>query len=504
MGEHRIHRTRLKFGLWAVFGGFSWGCRFRRFKSIQGRIRGLQRLVWVAVFCLLWGMLPGGIARAEGNLTNDGKSMDDPYGICEEIPPSFEGVEYYDCAIPYDMTHREIGGYAVKVLDVNPDKPYLSWGSVMPESRKDTFVGVYVNYENAYEQPCFNDAGVRAEKEPDTGCFRLVKDGVYFYETAVQMFFLRGLKDENGNPCGYFPASHRGQIIDLILTDGTVIHFVLSDINSIHHTNCGPPEGKLWEVIWEFAPTDYPQYSNIVSALAGNCIELRGDKSACCRAFAEKYNIGNGEGQNRIAYYRMYNASITDGNTKLVTTSSAAKEIAYNVSDVGDAFMKKPGGSSSYGPQSGLISEEDLLGMPKPGKDNHRIPSLENRDALALMEQYKVATITEALALQTEIEHQESIRVGISFFGIALSVWSMIVISGIILDRANTLFDISFVRLFTFGIVNHNPYTGEGVKSNSLKIVVSMGIVLAVGLFLISGSVFRFMSWIVVGLSKIF
>ena len=261
---------------------------------------------------------------------NDGKPISNPYGKVSSIPPSYTGVDYYDCYVPYSLTCQQLGGYRIKELVVStvtypPMADAIKRQKVAnhPASRGDYIYPDLSTYVTATES--------------STNCRLAVKNDsngrqVQFYLTAVQPFFLRRSigRGAPSSTSGYFPYSiaNRGQLIDVILTDGTCIHVVLNDINSVPHTNCGNNEAGSAN----FATTQYNQYHNIISCVGGNSLELThtGDATTALDAFSNKYGLGKWgvNGSNDIAFYRVYNKKISDSFT---LTNSAYGGLSYSI-----------------------------------------------------------------------------------------------------------------------------------------------------------------------------
>ena len=278
---------------------------------------------------------------------NNGQPRNNPYGKVTQLPSSFRGVDFYDCAIPYKLTNEQLGGYRLtNYYDPTPGQQ-AAYGP-MPTEIKGMRVANFVNIEARYNYPktlqAAIDSGLISRNyDKDMHCYYLAKDGIRFYEMAVQPFFLRRSVG-TGYPSstdGYFPfdTSNRGQIIDVILTSGKCIHFVLCDINSVLHTNCSDMSHDRGDT--DFAPTNYHQYHNIISAFSGNTIEILGQgqpdwgddyENYTNRKFARKYNLGiwGINGSADIAFYRVYNRRIQDSGI-LEVTESRMKNIDYDI-----------------------------------------------------------------------------------------------------------------------------------------------------------------------------
>ena len=258
---------------------------------------------------------------------NNGQPRDNPYGKVTSIPPSFSGVDYYDCYVPYALTNQQLGGYSTQnIVDAGVTYP------PMPDAIKRQRVANHPASRGTYVYSTIPSVSY----ETDTKCAISTKadrNGIStkFYLTAVQPFFLRRSVGTGTPTDGYFGYStaNRGQLIDVILTNGKCIHVVLNDVNSVAHTNCGNNQAGTSQ----FASTNYNQYHNITSAVQGNTLELthQGDAVTALNAFSNKYGIGTWgvNGTYDVAFYRVYNAKITTGFT-LASPSYAG--VAYDIS----------------------------------------------------------------------------------------------------------------------------------------------------------------------------
>lgn len=423
-------------------------------------------------------------AYADG-LSNDGKAMDNPYGTCN-TPSSFKDVEYYDCAIPYELTPNDIGGYATKVLAyTTPD-----YNFVMSDETKKKKLGYYVNrYSDAESEGNGKGKGTYSYEE-DTGMKILTCNGVKFYLTAVQGFFL-GVEQKYYS---YSP-ENRGQLIDVILKDGTIIHFIVGSVNADAHTNGGPKETSLWNVQYEYSDLKLKQYKNLYSAASGNQLEVFG-KSDCTIKFAKKYNISK---ENPIAYYRVYHKKTSDN---FEAVSEEAKNVAY-----GSSAIDTSSNGSSHVDSNGneITPEKDLTGMPEPSKLSQMQEKVElsKRDNLSIGEQYAVSSVGEGIELNNKADALDLARRFVSFIGLCLLAYANVLFFAMWLDKINTFVDLSIVKLVTFGAIDYDPNNedkrGKSRYTSSTKMIFAVVMLFLIGLLLISGSIFvglsRFVYW---------
>ena len=58
---------------------------------------------------------------------NNGQPRSNPYGKITTIAPSFSGVDYYDCYVPYALTNEQLGGYSIaNIVDGSDTYPPMA------------------------------------------------------------------------------------------------------------------------------------------------------------------------------------------------------------------------------------------------------------------------------------------------------------------------------------------------------------------------------------------
>lgn len=430
-------------------------------------------------------------------MDNDGNEMAVPYGD-SKLPSSFVDCDYYDCYVPYNLTPGDIGGYANGVTAY----VYSTYNYSMTSAYPDRVNQKFANLVNGYKPMKDTFMGCKVIGEGDTN-LQIVNDanGGQYYMMAIQEFFYNfgGLSMDTSS----FPdwGSNIGQLVDVVLTDGTVIHFCIVDNNSSSHTNGGPAEEKLWNVQYRFADMVKPQYTHLFHAANGNTIEIAGiSNGAGVQAFRDKYGMFlNG---NQIAYYRMYNAKINNAPKR---SDSAGNSVCYNLGGITISSN-----STSLSSSSSLVAEWELEGMPEKSKMSlsQTALTLPSKSNLTIGEAYSVSLTKQNIELAREADAYDKARVCLVFIGLVLITYAMLLFISMIFDRVNTFLDFSLVKVVTFGKLEYSPYEkdiGNGVgRSNTSKLVISIVVVLVVGMFLVSGSILPFMSNIIYSFSKKF
>ena len=453
-------------------------------------------------------LLPEGVQAL--TIDNDGKAKDKPYGD-SKLPKSYVDVDYYDCYLPYNVTIGEIGGYSDSIVWYNyPSNPYnWSMKEKYPNYIKQKFTARCMYEGDALTASCLKNVLSRIgykslSMEKEGSHLNVVTDanGNKYYITAVQDFFWNfgGLMEGKDS----FPKECKvGQLFDVILTDGTVIHFVVGDSNATAHTN-GGPGSRQDGITYGFAPMKLKQYKNLFSACNGNCLELWGNRG-CTTEFKKKYNLYDeheNESGNKIAYYRMYNAMLKDSPKR---ESSVGTDVSYKLG-VNGVSSSSEGGSSS----STIVAEWELAGMPEKSQitEQQSDIKLPDRSGLSVGENYSVSIIKDNLAIDREASIFDKVRIFIVFLGLILITYAVFLFVAMVFDMINVFFDISLVKILTFGLLEYCPYEKElgnaTGKTNTSKLVISITVILLVGMFLVSGGILSVMSNIMYTFSKKF
>lgn len=455
-----------------------------------------QKIIWFYKILLLVVLILLPSIRVDAvTLDNDGNARENPYGD-SKIEKSYSDLDYYDCYVPYNLSPEKIGGYSTGVLAYT----YETYNYSMKSHYPDRIANKFSYLVNGYQPMGSPYRGCNIESE--NGMQVLVdKNGNKYYMMAIQEFFycFPGIKEDASFPKW---GSQNGQLVDVILTDGTVIHFVIVDANDSAHTNGGPKEESLWNVQYEFSKLKINQYKHLFHAAYGNMIELAGVSwGAGVSEFMEKYNMSL-DG-NQVAYYRMYNGYIDDLPKR---NNGIGKETSFNLGNVSISGGTSGNDSDNTG-TSEIVSEWELTGMKgldKKLKDNQSEVILPTNSDLSIKEQYSVALSGENIALEKYSSYIDIVRVIVVFIGLCLVLLGVFLIVALIFDKANNFIEISLVNIVTFGLLKYsdekNTKRDSGYAS-ATKIIIIVAVVMTIGLLLISGSVLPFtmkaIEWVV-------
>lgn len=434
-------------------------------------------------------------------IDNDGKERkkESCYGD-SKLPSSYEGVEYYDCYLPYNLTCGEIGGYSNGVIAYTYSTYNYSMQSYYPQRIDQKFT----YHVNGYA-PNARVTGTSISRDLETGaCLYTDSNGNQYYGTAIQYWFY----DTSLAKIGW--GSQNGQLVDVILTDGTVIHFVITDANAEAHTNGGPMESSLWNVQYSFADLKLSQYKNIYHAAFGNCIELTpwGTYGVGIDGFQKKFGLS--EDGNQIAYYRLYNAKVSDnvGRKSGVPRSTSFNLGKVKVSESSSGNTKE---SNSVLDSPFIKDELDLHGMPEKGliSDNQsevKIPGQSSNDSgLTAYQMLSVVSVRENMKMSLKEKIFYYLRILVVSLGLSLLMYIPLLVVCWLFDRINTFFDISLITLITFGMLKPTKDEEKSGEVISVKRLVRICIVcFLASVFLISGGVYALISRVLEFMSKYF
>lgn len=236
--------------------------------------------------------------------SNDGYAREYSNIFTKTIIPATWDAEYYDIAIPYNLTYEDIGGIAI---DVESKKAVYNYTSAQFATR---YVGSRIQQEHL--QLPNNLAGEDREVVTDcSGVDTYSWHGKNLYAIALpKSLFPKALTEQGFY--GFSRFRDIGVLADLILTDGTFINCVVIDGIGEGHSN-GVTEG------WTASSTDtaqdgvryylnemkLPQYAEFFHAASCHTVELSGD----IKAFIEYYGFDN---DVRISYIRIYKYSMLE------------------------------------------------------------------------------------------------------------------------------------------------------------------------------------------------
>ena len=452
---------------------------------------------------------------------NDGKekSADEVFKD-SGITSSFKDVEYWDCAVPYELSFGDIGGYQVKTR-YNVDAQGHSM-SPMASSVQKQKVGSVILYEthvgsdfgvthlgNVYQKMV--DAGKKVGKFDvcdENGMAKYInKQGVEFYFTAVQpWFFANGVWKEKLKGAKKFAGTYGsgtigwGEIFDVILTDGTCIHFVYADTNAAEHTN-----GMTKQYESYAAELKLKQYKNLFGAEGGHMLEVwLGHGSSGLDKFKKATGL---DGKKKIAYYRFYNKSMIDDVEP--ADENAKKVVSSVTSGEGDPYSgnganNKKNEELNAVAVNGFYSEEALSNYVKLHEAYLTdMINNANRDSLG---QEDLSNLSNWNMNKSEDKGEGFVikvtRKITMILGVILTVYAVLIYIAFWFDRTNIFMDIDVLGILTFGRMsaimddtdsNYKRDMGDRGKKlyvDSKSITKIILLVVSFGALIISGVIF--------------
>lgn len=456
-------------------------------------MRKITRLIYfmsIAIFAIL-----GTYSNTYAD-SSKGKPIDKVYTNCG-IPTPYKGVKFYDCQIPYSITYKELGG-----IDVN-----------MPDSTKTSKVGTAFIRESCHNSRLSNGNlvlgnckmgakhlpdGVSVKDEGDY-CIATDKLGQKYYIAAIGQWCRKATKSEEDK--GY--KVQGAQLFDVILTDGTIIHCVEGDNFGWGHS-VGCENTGQDNVNYTRTEMKYPQYKGMCHANGGQLLELWQPIGKAANLFNKKYNISSANKDNKIAYMRMYNKNIGQATNRGHKALSCKSDGSFSEDSDGGGSGMSTGGKF-------MVSEWELEGMPSKSKltGNQSDIELADRSGLGLAEVYTVDKIGDDITMKNKALTFDKARILISFIGLVLIMYSVLMFVAMIFDKANTFIEFSMVSFLTLGKLKYSAYENDSRinkkgSSNTSKLLISTVVILIVGMVIVSGAIWNGMSNIVYEFSQKF
>lgn len=432
------------------------------------------------------------VEATEYKIDNDGKkrAADKVYGD-SKLPVSFKDVEYYDVYLPYLLTPKDIGGYSIggnggAMTSYVLEHP--AYTQVMREYSNN------VPYYNQQTGQKADASSFSYEKDTGMSIYTDKKTGTKYYITVIQPIFYKYEKhfwDVQGE---WY--SGLGGVIDVILTDGTVLHFTSADINAAIHTNGGGganPDG----IYYNKAKMKLDQYACSFQAMGGNSLEIWGSDNNACMKFREKYGLTE-DGGVHIAYYRMYNKKVTESP---VPVNDKVKKVSYKLgastvrgNSAGGDDVEKTGNLVISG---GFKPETEYANPVVLSEDAITLPTFNDLEA---SDRVTVKEWTDDIAFRQWANQHSMIRQVIALLGILIVIYSALLYIAYQFDCINNIVEWEMLRTITFGHLVISPDQNESTyKSTTIrgqKTVVHKDIIficilgITFGVLILSGKLF--------------
>lgn len=400
----------------------------------------MKKITGLLVSLLILLSVPINVHAASG--VNNGNAYDDPFGN-SGISSSLGGdAKYYDFYVPYNLTLKDIGGYATSVTYSDSSK-FKGWGDgSLP---KDEDLAKHPYNLNRQENKGSTWLGLDVKIDPNTDFEYVEKNNGKFYIASLGkcLFNYSALKDE-----GFFEfsvLSQTGVLYDVILKDGTIIHFATGDGMGTPHTLNDTSDSVTSSgqdgVSISFSTLKMKQYKNLLHALRPNQLLECFCNTGALDKFISYYKISE---SNPIMYIRMYNKTLKDGDFTINSgfNDFMGKADTNNLNFNNSQYMK------------GYYSEMDLGTWNKLAEQNIQADLLDNanRDNLNSNELNNL----ENWENNIEQDSQEGgfiywARRIVSIFGIILIIWIILIYIAYWFDKLNNIVDFDLLLILTFG-----------------------------------------------------
>lgn len=304
---------------------------------------------------------------------NSGHIMTNPYGD-SGLPPFLDECDYYDCYIPYKKTLEQIGGYCVDAAGIELTVEdagreavadnYRFLPSDLVYSRVGDTVGVVDESSIKYKSSTKDELGMPVFVDEAGNEYYGIKATKFLYNDE-------GVSED-------WSYDRVGQLVDVILTSGEVVHCVICDLEWASLTNGWTVESDL-EDIGAQREMNYYQYSSLFSDSEGWVLSMVGSEEDVSR-FCDRAGLSpsNEESDNHISYIRVYSERIDTNLEERVNT------------DVWDSYGANIVFEESYdeGSASGVGSVPSVYSSLGMDNDETQIPLQFSDETQKIVEEH--------------------------------------------------------------------------------------------------------------------
>ena len=409
--------------------------------------------------------------------SNDGKVKDKDHLFGDSGAPArytMDGAEYYDVAVPYNTSIKHIGGYATSATTENKSYHYI--GSTNDWANKQN--GLFNVYNDGPGGLSYISSKYTNFAYDDNagGLSYVMADGVKFYCAGIgQGLYANsawGLKvNKNGEPNwdavlsevlnGKYPA-RAGMFFDLLLKDGTQIHFVACDfIGAVH--SIGGADTKQDGITYTHSKLNCKQYLTMWHCDSPwHMVECSAKKGSSRDTIREKLGISK---DNPVMYIRIWKASLNkdsghitvasgmkDGTSKGSALSDAADGSNPDKKEVSDQYMK------GYYDESELSAWTKIINESYIGYKSVTRNELNQSDLSSLSR-------WEKNVKYDDLENHGVFHIFRWLFmvmAILMMIWSVLLYCAYWMDKVNPFcLPFSFVSILTLGRLETAPTEEE-------------------------------------------
>lgn len=429
----------------------------------------------------------------------DGELMSEPFGDCGAKPTLAEPAKYYDFLVPFTITRDQIGGWAITATSTGGNPVYVNRFNLENNTKRAQCKLGCEHSFNLQGHKGSSWLGHAVLVDSNTGAQYIEMNGLKMYIASLPsgLFNYSG-RDKLGIHA-WSMLSATGVLYDVVLKDGTVIHFATGDGAGNGHTNGGPPSQQDG-VQYGFNELKQGQYKNIFHACDPmHTFEMFMAEGSNLSDFTNYYNIGD---SNPVVAVRLWSATVKDGN---FTVNEGCGELSFGGSSLN---LQSGSGENSTNPQflKGYYDEMDLAAWSYLSGES----VIEFKDRSDLDQ----SDLTGLYNWENNIESNKFslirlIRYIISFMGIMFITWGSFFYLGYWFDRINPIIPVRMVNLLSFGKLEVAPDEREcnfrmsDIGKGKLKtinhwIAVEIALMaIGFGTLLVSGWAYKLIAWLI-------
>ena len=399
--------------------------------------------------------------------SNDGNIKKDPF-MDSGAPTRYSNGKYYDIAVPYNTKIMDIGGMATggtvdqgSAYKIDPFVDNLL-------TQNCCFLRENSSFREAEVFSHINSTNKQYANDQNTGLNYYVVDGVKYYLAGIGQgcYAYSGWAaycDENGSWQASDllyngTPSYSGLLFDLILKDGTQLHFVVGDfIGYAHSVGCS---GKQDGISYERTDMKYTQYKAMWHCKnTAHMVEYFGDKGTTDTRTA----LGISD-SNPVLYMRIWDMSLSKGG---VQCKSGMEELTNS----GEALSTASSGDGSSTDINGTTDENGQVINPQFMKGAYSESQLSSFSTLCETSLEAASssslTVDEVYTLNNWKNNLDSslkdtvlvtwMRRIVMWLGILFSIWMIFLYLAYWFDRVNIFFEFSLLELVSLGRLRVSP-----------------------------------------------
>lgn len=431
------------------------------------------------------------------DINNNGAEKENAYGRNTSYSSAYSDISNYtDIYYPYSLSLADIGGCAEAVVRVSSTGAPPKMETNVRNSRAGDTIGEVLS---ASAKGSFSDFTTSV----DNGIWIYTdKHGNQYYGISVTPFIVRSMATDSQN----IESAFSGKLIDIVLTDGTVIYCVgVTTSYTQKNTNGGENGHPTTDggATHNFNALKKTQYQNMFEDLKGYVFGLNVNMSSGVQSFVSKYGIGS---RTHIAFIRVYGDSQSTGKYSDVQGERANKGVSTTYTAVGSGSTQSQTvamGNNDLSIVGGsMVTEDNLVGMPSQwsATDSQSAVNVATRDGLSKGEISSVGLIGENINLKKKTSVLDIERTIATFAGLALMLYGFVIVLALLFDKVNTFLEVSMVSMVTFGAMKYSPSAEEGMTesagySSTRKVVTRGFFTIFVGLMIMSTGLTKLTGW---------